>query len=620
MILKNTSFWATYPVAVLLLLSAGCGTPYQLQEAASTVVASHSPAPVATLTPGLAQTPRPSRTPRPTHTHPATPYPTLEPDDMHALVLEMLESNGGCELPCWWSIVPGETSWEEMGEYFTTQGIGGWENGHLDLGYLDPEDNSRIRLLEVKMEQQDGLVHSIRVSRDYFDQPVGDDFALIWQRYELSRILSQHGVPSQVYLSLQVGSPCIGSGIVPTYDMWVEYDHMGMAILYPGMLIPDLDDWLLCPVFGQTSKVFGPTRSIEIRVQSPGLDRPILSMEPGDGAFVITGTLMELANMSVNEFYNKFSKPTTQACATLVNPERSYPAFDEVVIPTDSSKMAADEEDAFLVDMLANTDGCELPCWWGITPGVTSWQETQQMFSSYGRSIGIRQHSAGYRNEDGDYIESYIGVEHNVSLFGRHAQYPFDYVLEHTFYEQGGTVQLLGVLGHALGGDTWYTSGWPAPKYFLQDWHRYTIDQILYRFGMPSQVLLHYWPQENTLYTVAVLYESQGMLLAYMGPVQDKVENKDGDELDTLSICPTRDEIIDINIWLKSPELKDSLADLFNNWRLSHGYYTLPASHLRSPPLEEASEMSLEAFYTTYMDPNTQVCIEAYEKLANRFP
>ena len=53
---------------------------------------------------------------------PLTPA-QLEPDEMQAYVREMLQTNGGCELPCWWGIIPGKTSWKEMQAAFTDQAI-----------------------------------------------------------------------------------------------------------------------------------------------------------------------------------------------------------------------------------------------------------------------------------------------------------------------------------------------------------------------------------------------------------------------------------------------------------------------------------------------------------------
>ena len=73
------------------------------------------PSPAATLLPTLTPrptwTPSPTWTPIPTRTPTATPlpFPTLESAEMQSFIAEMLSTNGGCELPCWWGITPGET-------------------------------------------------------------------------------------------------------------------------------------------------------------------------------------------------------------------------------------------------------------------------------------------------------------------------------------------------------------------------------------------------------------------------------------------------------------------------------------------------------------------------------
>jgi hypothetical protein len=54
-------------------------------------------------------TPRTSTTP----TRTFTSLPTLSPDDAMEFVTEMIQTNGGCELPCWWGIIPGESHWSD---------------------------------------------------------------------------------------------------------------------------------------------------------------------------------------------------------------------------------------------------------------------------------------------------------------------------------------------------------------------------------------------------------------------------------------------------------------------------------------------------------------------------
>jgi hypothetical protein len=41
-----------------------------------------------------------------------TPAPTLTDKELRQLALEFYETNNGCQLPCWWGIVPGQTEWQ----------------------------------------------------------------------------------------------------------------------------------------------------------------------------------------------------------------------------------------------------------------------------------------------------------------------------------------------------------------------------------------------------------------------------------------------------------------------------------------------------------------------------
>jgi hypothetical protein len=86
-----------------------------------------------TQTPSTTPTsrPAPSRTmtltPKPTATTTWTPLPTLAYAEARAMVRDLLENNGGCKLPCWWGIVPGETDWSSAKQclsQFTTVGEG----------------------------------------------------------------------------------------------------------------------------------------------------------------------------------------------------------------------------------------------------------------------------------------------------------------------------------------------------------------------------------------------------------------------------------------------------------------------------------------------------------------
>ena len=128
-------------------------------------------------------------------------------------------------------------------------------------------------------------------------------------------------------------------------------------------------------------------------------------------------------------------------------------------------------------------------------------------------------------------------------------------------------------------------------------------------------MLLRYWSEEDSLYSVAVIYDNLGILVEYMGAVQGQPNDKH--RFAPTIICPTPKHVTDINLWLKVPDAEPSLAEVFS--RFGGGYHSLPFSE-PFPSLEEATSMSLETFYKTYLDPNTKVCLEAADEHGARYP
>jgi len=66
----------------------------------------------------------PYRTPTPSF----TPLPRLSPSEAVQLVNELDRTNGGCELPCWWGITPGESSWGETKHFLQSFAVEITEN------------------------------------------------------------------------------------------------------------------------------------------------------------------------------------------------------------------------------------------------------------------------------------------------------------------------------------------------------------------------------------------------------------------------------------------------------------------------------------------------------------
>ncbi len=49
-----------------------------------------------------------------------TPVSTFSPTEASARLQDLLKTNAGCRLPCWWGITPGKTTWDEAEEYLKT--------------------------------------------------------------------------------------------------------------------------------------------------------------------------------------------------------------------------------------------------------------------------------------------------------------------------------------------------------------------------------------------------------------------------------------------------------------------------------------------------------------------
>ena len=564
----------------------------------------HAPTSAPTAAPLPTRAPTPVPTPTPALTPSPTPFATLEPDEMEALIRRMLTDDGGCDLPCWWGVVPGETGWEEMLQAFGEWGIDA-RKGYLDLADRN-EEGDRKNLIGVGFSEKDGLVEGARINSDS-SAPFAEDFAEVWGRYALQPVLARYGAPTQVYLTLTVGQPCLGSGVFPEYEMWVVYEDHGIAIRYPGWLLHDAGSWLACPVFGQVE-------AIEIRLQSPMADAPLVEIDPEEVSddFVLRGTLPDLAGMGVEAFHEAFSRPDPRVCVVVPDSrpwlDEEDEGRDEIALPPDPAPFTGEEEDGLLVDLLATNGGCELPCWWGITPGATSWQEAKHIFLSYGKRVA----SAATAKYEGEVPEG-MATTHRIGLFGRHDPYPFDYVVEHQAYEGDGTVNLIGIRGHSLARFAASEPGGFLAEHFSVDWQRYALDQVLARFGKPSQVLLHYWREPDSFFSVGVMYEDRGILVEYMGIVPGE-SSQPGYLMERVAICPAQDELTDINLWLAAPGAGMVLPEVFT--RFGGGYLTLLPFH-SVPSLEEATGMSLDAFYQTFLNPDTRFCLEAGGELGD---
>jgi len=166
------------------------------------------------LSPTLSNTPSPFP---PTST--PSPYPTLSPTEAYLLVEDLLVTNGGCELPCWWGIQPGETSWTEIEPFLQTFAWQIWieprQNGLTQYtAYFplsDPPTWQESRGVSFDVNDN-GIVTMIRTDT----------------KYPVTELLERFRAPAQIWLLAYPVQP-IGQF---EYELYLFYPRQGIMGVY----------------------------------------------------------------------------------------------------------------------------------------------------------------------------------------------------------------------------------------------------------------------------------------------------------------------------------------------------------------------------------------------------
>ena len=255
--------------------------------------------------------------------------------------------------------------------------------------------------------------------------------------------------------------------------------------------------------------------------------------------------------------------PSPEMPAYVPSPTRTFGPPTATPAPT----LCPDEEQALVLDLLQDNAGCRLPCWWGFTPGETTWQTAQAFFASLGKSPAADHDPRGTVN----YTVS-LRVPEWIDQEGHIQQ---DYVV------RDGIIEVI----ITDPGDS----------------QSYTLPQVLAAYGQPTAIWIRTFSavadRDDGVVPFFVLlhYQQEGFLIRYVG----FTHKEDGQ----IPICPQQAGGV---LWLWSPKREMTLTDIANIG--VGGFPTDEVSDYRS--LEEATGMSVEEFYQTFMQPDNQTCLE----------
>jgi len=217
-------------------------------------------------------------------------------------VIELLQTNGGCELPCFWGIKVGETKWDDAriwlskltriydDKSFYSDGDGGYPANLMTFTLTDEDPTGQFDLILT--------VGNGRIQRLVFSPggTIGDIQFLpkFIQNYSLEKIFRQLGKPDSVYAHLceKYKPSC--------FDMVVLYEKQKIAIDISGDALPDNQ---VCPKIGEA----GNLTAMNISIANPDSNLDLLPPTMLQNPFLFEGwkPVKDVLGIDESEFYRR---------------------------------------------------------------------------------------------------------------------------------------------------------------------------------------------------------------------------------------------------------------------------------------------------------------------------
>jgi len=142
----------------------------------------------------------------------------------------MQATNGGCDLPCWWGITPGETTRAQAEQILAP--LDAYITSYSDDFLLYFLDYSGLWVDVYGSGNEPISWIKIRASYYGFDGSRRFPFDESWYLYSLEGVLEQLGPPSKVWLGF---GPQIEGETISFGELFVFYSDLGLAIEYRGI-------------------------------------------------------------------------------------------------------------------------------------------------------------------------------------------------------------------------------------------------------------------------------------------------------------------------------------------------------------------------------------------------
>lgn len=253
------------------------------------------------------------------------------------------------------------------------------------------------------------------------------------------------------------------------------------------------------------------------------------------------------------------------------------PTSSPTLSPTPLPTLPLDQVVGNVVELLKTNAGCQFPCIWGITPGVTSWAEAQRQLQQVGIKTAPDRQGTSLVHSDTLLIPA---PTTGTNIFTK---------VE--FTEHDDVVYSIHLYGE----------GFSSPEEFKEIWNSYAPERIIPTLGQPTRVWIDAVASaaegipSSFPYELWVFYDPLGLLLRYRGMV---------DARPVYRFCPTFSRSgnigIIMDIYAVSTLGGDSPEDLTE------------FKGMAFPPrnLEEAAGLTIEEFYGLFLKNDQPICFE----------
>jgi hypothetical protein len=243
----------------------------------------------------------------------ASPEHTLNGDEREAYIKLLLKNNNSCDLPCWWGIEPGKTTWasvEKILLHLDAKSQQLKSDGELlryGVGGLDLKSTSTS---EVVFSVRQELVENIIIST--FGDSYPEEFQKVWEHYSPDKILLKYGKPSRMKVYVSTYGETNNAG----YQYWLYYDKLGFLITYGGGIKKN-ETFHICPNFNNLESTDNQISEMQIYLKPSNSDIPLEAVVGNKGMELIGPLLKnfeDATGQSVDEYYSGFLSDPKNIC------------------------------------------------------------------------------------------------------------------------------------------------------------------------------------------------------------------------------------------------------------------------------------------------------------------